>query len=688
MIEELIPVVIHREGEAPVPVAVGGGQGNPGATGAPGGNVMAVGLFNTLAGTAVAAGTNQVMSSGYSAHGRGAALYHYDPAVNAAWVTANPRAGFLAADGRGFRLSGNVLHASMLGAVGDGVADDTPAAAAANAILPPGGTFVFDRGLTFKLTTSLTFTVADLTIDAEGATLVGSATGFDWTIRFNAARIKMRGGVLQSTVNHQDPWFLEVSQPDCKLFDVHFEKSDANMSGKYFCYVRAGAPGFEMRGGGARNYGGIFFETDRFAMLFTRLVNCIDDAIAIKGITAFRRDIRIIGNYIENAAGMVSIGSEVGVEAANDATYSKGVGNAVIIGNTGKNCSAILLCKPGSVAVDYRDGTVEGLVVSDNTLEDMTGTKMVAGFQFWVSRGARIRNVYGRNNVVTGRCLNTGARRAACVDFFFQDLGADGTAEPEISDIDLQIKFKDPYGGQTNNASRPGQPFLNAVTAEKAVAGWGNASNIKLDIEADGIANHAVEIGADFDDAFTFTRLKIKNGSVGASTFGGCYANSRIYVEEAEIDVAAGNPYVLGAAGEIVSRTENLFWIDQVNAGNNNEQVIWAAPKRCFVSRIDIIVSQAIAQSDVDYSTINFYNAGTLYHNPNTRATGGTAAVPNLNLAAHAVVQALLARTITDAGNLAQCNFARDATLRIGKVDTGAGRTFLNARMRIHWVPR
>lgn len=96
--------------------------------GDPGGNVMAIGLFldgNTID---IPVGTDIVRTSGYSTTGKGGAFYEYDAAVDAAYVTANPRSAFISSNGRGFKLSlDQQLNVFMFGAVGDDTANDGPA---------------------------------------------------------------------------------------------------------------------------------------------------------------------------------------------------------------------------------------------------------------------------------------------------------------------------------------------------------------------------------------------------------------------------------------------------------------------------------------------------------------------------------------------------------------------------------
>lgn len=107
-----------------------------GATGDPGGNVMAIGLKNVAEGLNVPAATGIVQSSGYSLAGRGHAIYVHDATLDGAFMAAHPRATFTALDGRRFRLSHDQdINVKMFGATGDGATDDSAAIIAAVAYL-------------------------------------------------------------------------------------------------------------------------------------------------------------------------------------------------------------------------------------------------------------------------------------------------------------------------------------------------------------------------------------------------------------------------------------------------------------------------------------------------------------------------------------------------------------------------
>lgn len=108
------------------------------ARGDPGGNVMAAGLFTAMPGMAISSATTIIRTTGYDMVGLGGAFYFEDAAVDAAYVTANPRTSFISANGgvgspsRGFRLSlDQQLRFSMFGVRGDNVTDNFAALQAA-----------------------------------------------------------------------------------------------------------------------------------------------------------------------------------------------------------------------------------------------------------------------------------------------------------------------------------------------------------------------------------------------------------------------------------------------------------------------------------------------------------------------------------------------------------------------------
>jgi hypothetical protein len=172
--------------------------GTTGAKGDPGGNVMAVGLFSAASGLTIPTGTDIVQTAGYSASGTGHALYVADAAVDAAWVSAHPSAGFVSANSRGFRLSAEQrLNVKMFGAKGDGTTNDGAAFVAAIAYLKfiagndlisefkASGALFVPAGHYYLGTTTLDIT-HNLIIEGEGGIGIGSGGGVATKLRWDA----------------------------------------------------------------------------------------------------------------------------------------------------------------------------------------------------------------------------------------------------------------------------------------------------------------------------------------------------------------------------------------------------------------------------------------------------------------------------------------------------------------------
>lgn len=94
--------------------------------------IFSIGLFTGAAALTIPTGADVVQSTGYDTLGRGEAQYVFDAAVDAAYVTANPRTSFRTANGRGFRLAVRTVTPFHFGAVGDGATDDLAALQAFN----------------------------------------------------------------------------------------------------------------------------------------------------------------------------------------------------------------------------------------------------------------------------------------------------------------------------------------------------------------------------------------------------------------------------------------------------------------------------------------------------------------------------------------------------------------------------
>jgi hypothetical protein len=453
--------------------------------------------------------------------------------------------------------NGAWVNVKSYGAVGDGVTNDTAAIAAAIAatstlsrkrlLFPPG---------TYLTPSQVTFNIAGLVVEGFGATVSSTLDGRAFA--FSGADMKILGLTMDMAATGADPApYAEVSAANVNIIGCTFTRAaDAHIP----LYVRAAATGFRFRNNHCTWYGGINMisnvkDAEVTGNSFINPGAASDDGIAIKAIAGIAESILIADNYFENMADFVGIGSEIGVQGTTDATYANIVRGVTITGNRGKNCSCMVFIKPGAVdGVDYRDGTVRGVTISDNTLIDASGTNMVHGVRIAAGRGARIYDVTGRNNRVIGRSMTGGTNSAGLYVFIRND--GNGTADCVIDKVDVAVEIFDPYDGAAAGGSAPGSPFPSFVNLEKASAAFGTATGIVLDVIGNGCGTSGIRVQAGFDNAVVVRRALLTNVDTnGSSSFGGIHTDSIIKVDDdIQMTMAAGSSgvqYKFGGSGAV-----------------------------------------------------------------------------------------------------------------------------------------
>ena len=347
------------------------------------------------------------------------------------------------------QYSGGV-EARWFGAQGDGVADDTVAIQSAIQFVEAQGGGVLRLGNgTFSVKGVLMMVAPDVTVDARGATVSSADAAAKPMLYVGGDRSRLLGGTWSLTGGFDGTRAFDVEGVNCEIDGARIVKSPE--AGGYHAYVRFWADGFVMRNCRTEGSNGIFTEASNSAFLSNSFVGRPDggdDAIAIKAIQASTRGVRIIGNQFVNLANFCSIGSEIGSLRVDDPTYSHVVVDIVVTGNRGSACSGIVSIKPGAISVyDYRDGVVENVTISDNVLEDMTGAKFSRGIAITPARGAKVRNISGKGNIVRARVNDTTGRAVGAVDLYISNLPG-GTSEASITDVDLEVLFDDPSTGR------------------------------------------------------------------------------------------------------------------------------------------------------------------------------------------------------------------------------------------------
>jgi hypothetical protein len=633
-----------------------------------------------------------------------AGLFVFDPSDLSSEVAADrsqgmhvaPQSDPSGASGAWVRRKSGAVEARWFGAKGDGVTDEASAIQAAiDYVGSIGGGVVRLGGGTFSISEFLAFNSPDVTLDARGAT-VTSAMDFTTTLIYlNGTRCRILGGTWKLTSGSDNPYFLEIDGIDGEVDGACFIKEPE--AGGLHGYLRVETDGFVMRNCRTEGSNGLQCEGRNCAFISNRFVGRSvggDDAIAIKAIGGQASNIRIVGNSFENLAFFCSIGSEIGVRDVDDPSYSRGVYNVVVAGNCGTACSGLLFVKPGAISnYDYRDGTVEGIVVSDNILRDESGTKFTRGIAITAARGARVRNITGKNNLIVARTDDDSGRHIGALDVYIPDYSALSAAVgPTISDIDIGIEFSDPHdGAAAGSAGIPGFPTGNIVAVEKQSAEYGSISNIVIDVKGNGSQFSGIVVQDGLDDAVHIRRAVLTNINVdGSSLFGGIQYKSRIsigsHISIKMADGSQGKPYkIADPAGEIVSQVDHVFVAGTIPAGTDSTRAVrWAAPRNAFLHKVEILSSTAINQSgsDTNYTQheLRNENGASIPITASSKLSGGQTFPAN-------AFKAILRAADLSGTTLADCYFSKGYRLSYTKNDFGSGNALTDAVLRIHWAP-
>ncbi len=395
-----------------------------------------------------------------------------------------------------------------------------------------------------------------------------------------------------------------------------------------------------------------------------------------------------IANWISNGhTGTVSIGSEIGYFGVNDPTFARRISNVTISNIVARNAQYAVFIKPGANAGnDYRDGTVEGVTITNATVEDPAGAKFAVGLLMWAGRGGVIRNVEVKNLIVRARALNQATINAGIKMQVFDYAG--GSRPSRIADISIDgYQIIDPWEGVANGVGgAPGHPIDNGVAIEKVTGNGGTVGEFGsitlMNGLIDGTRRSGIEIGPNLNDQVEIDGIEIRNARRGAvaATDGGIVSQSRVRLRNVRgIQVSSGLKigHSTQTAKNYVGERMSIL-LGSAGAGNMHKLGFFRALVESYVTNIALVDAGGIAQSDVDYTSFEFRNmaSGNVFASCNSRVTGGRNFV--VDTAVDVTADLILG---------ADAYLAKDAVVRFAKSDTGAGRAITNLVAHIDYVP-
>lgn len=338
---------------------------------------------------------------------------------------------------------------------------------------------------------------SNVTLLARGATFQGPRCRF--TIPRGSRNVTIDGLKLIETSGSASAFLLNCGGSGCSFRNMHLEKRPS--AGGYIAYCQqytannifenfsfAGSNGVFMGGSGHRVIGGWAESSGS------------DDCWVLKSTVGPCEDIRISGFRARGFAALISIGSEIGRNAAVRTSQPLFVRNVLVENCVAEACTYLAYIKPGGVeggpAYDYRDGLVEDVVLSNCRCEDPAGLKFRNAVYVSPGRGATVRRLAINNLSVRARGRAPATQTVGAV--YLHTLQANPSYRGStIEDVAItRLRCIDPFGGAASGPGRPGVPIHIPIAVEKQKAGAGRIGRVEIiDAITEGCARNAVYVG-------------------------------------------------------------------------------------------------------------------------------------------------------------------------------------------------
>lgn len=347
-------------------------------------------------------------------------------------------------------------------------------------------------------------------------------------------------------------FLVDISGRECRFDNLRLIKDP--IAGGLQMYIRHTAAGCHFAGLRLKGSNGIIimgrdhvFEDFELESTMSQRVGG-DDAFAIDGLDDSTENITIRNGIVRGYAAIVSFGSAIGT--SNPGPSSGSVRNVSVENVTADRCTGIAFFKPDALDYDWRDGLVENVRLSNLKLIDRTGEYFRVGINMLAARGATIRDVTVRNVEIIARARDRRVAPTAAVAITILNKGTPAT----IEDVDLQVKFTDPYEGAPHRPDVPGYPIDHVVKIEKLNPRTGSMSGIVLDVEGHGAAFGGIYVGAGLDDAVRVSRALLERVATDPPTSlggGGIWSDSRlglglVHVQSVRLPKFAGAAFKKG----------------------------------------------------------------------------------------------------------------------------------------------
>lgn len=570
------------------------------------------------------------------------------------------------------------VYPEQFGARGDGVAVDYPAI---NAALVASDIVNLKAGAVYNCADYITGPILPRSgnkLIGYGAQLLNARIYADPSV----SDLHLEGFVMLNEPGIPAHYFFDMCGTRWSMLNVQFQRGAVVGSAGLFGYIRGTSSYGKMVACTSQGSNGVYITGHDHVFSGNNIVGKFDDAYVIGSddglFGSFTYNITITGGSVKNNFAICSIGTGVGTIGVDSTVGTRGVRNVSVTGVVAEGCNSILYIKPG-LTFDYRNGLVEEVNVSNCTLIDQTGEGCQIPFLIRAAKGALVRNIRINNCSARVRCNSTASERAG----FLVSVKNEGTQAATIRDIFIDnVSIIDLYEGQDNSGSYPGYPIDFGIKVENELTGFGAIDNIRAtNLFVNGCNRFGVYVGDGLDGCLSVKRSQFKNISrpVSALVSGVWCTSDDIEFHDNTFEAISNEP--VGAAaltttaykGKRVSLT-----FGSVANGVSITKAIWSPNSDVYIWKVEVINTLAIAQSDVNYTSLTAYNM----------STGGALVTATSKVTGGIAISANTPTSMNGTGTIVGTHayLPEGGVLRFDKADTGTGRATDDMIVVVHYL--
>lgn len=529
---------------------------------------------------------------------------------------------------------------------------------------------------------------ANVTVAADGATFAGD--NLCMVIASGSTAYNLQGLTLLETSGASGTFLMDCYGTGCRFKDLHLEKNPPAKGYIAFCREMTFGNVFENVSFAGSN--GIFLGGHDHQITGGWAESSFgDDCWAIKATASPCYNIQISGFQARRFGAIVSIGSEIGAAGKDDPNRSLFVKNVVVDNCTADECTYLAYIKPGAIqTIDYRDGIVEDVSITNCQLTDSTGQRFRDGVFISPGRGAIVRRVNVQNVMIAARGATPAVQNVAglylCPVKFTDGAGAGGS----IDEIYVSgLNCVDPYGGAATSASTPGTPIHSLVAIEKMNSSVGRVGHVAIsDSRIDGCARMAVSIGSNIEGPVSFNNCTFDNFAAAIFSYmdkGSVLARSPVALTgiDAKPSPSAppdtrgvmpdGNPdKTIAYLGDV-----SAVSLATVQAATAATSPIYTSARDTWISKVEVAVASPIPASNTDFVRFTLRNAAT-------RAVLASATTSTGSLGQAGASMSINGDVLLSGA--AAC-IPKGAQLLVEISQSGAGAPVVNPKFTVHCVP-